>query len=70
MTIRIEPYLEPKLQFKVDELEKLIQRLFYRYQHDKDLNVLDIFDNGDYILYTNQMEQIFQKFTKIRMVLA
>jgi len=70
MTIKIEPYLDPQLQFKVDELEKLIQRLFDRYQHDKDLNVLDIFDNGDYILYTNQMEQIFQKFTKIRMVLA
>jgi len=70
MTIKIEPYLDPQLQFKVDELEKLIRLLYDKYQHDKDLNVLDIFDNGDYILYTNQMEQIFQKFTKIRMVLA
>ena len=69
MSIKIVTYLDPNLQYKVDDLEKLIQILVKKYQDDKKLNILDIFDNRDYILYTEQILQIYHKFTKVKMVL-
>ena len=69
MSIKIQTYLDPMLQLQVDDLEKLIQILVKKYQDDKSFNILDVFDNRYYIMYTEQILQIYYKFTKVKVVL-